>query len=78
MHGHAIDRFARQCGIRLVIDLPGCDDVHFVSCRGQVKRQIGQNLAGGRMIGKELAVNEDQSRHRDWQRPVASACFRVT
>jgi hypothetical protein len=35
---------------------------------GQVERQIGKNLTGRRMIGEEIAVEENQPWHRIYAR----------
>jgi len=80
MHVHAVDDFLiRQGCPGIIVDLPRRDDVHLAAGIGQVKCEIGKNLAGGRMVGKEKPVDEDQSRHlliaggRDLQvRPLCS------
>jgi hypothetical protein len=65
MYSNAVESFvSRQRGTRIIIDLPRRDNVHFVSAPGQMKRQVGQNLAGRGVVGGKIAVNEDQSRHR--------------
>jgi len=54
------DAFASgQCRVGSIIDLRRCDDVHLVPGRGQVKRQIGENLAGRGVIRKKEAIDEN-------------------
>ena len=60
MHVDAFDVFASgQCGVGIIVDLRRCDDVHFVPGRDQVKRQIGENLAGRGVIRKKEAIDEN-------------------
>lgn len=44
----------------IVVQQTARDDVHVVVKLGQVKGQIGKELAGGRVIGIKVAVDEDQ------------------
>jgi hypothetical protein len=60
VHIYPVDGFAcGQVGIGLIVDLPGRQDVHFMASRRQVERQIGKNLAGCGVIGKEKSVDEN-------------------
>ena len=60
MNVYAVDGFASgQAGIGLVVDLTGRQDVHLMASRRQVERQIGKNLAGCGVIGKEKPVDEN-------------------
>jgi hypothetical protein len=64
MHLNAIDRFTRwQCCLRIIVGLPRRDDMDFIRGAGQVKRQVGENLTRGGVIGKEIPVDEDQPLH---------------
>jgi hypothetical protein len=55
----------RQANLRLIVYLLACDDVHFAARARKVKCQIGQNLAGGRMIRKEETIDENDAPHFD-------------
>ena len=60
--GNAIDGLAwRQHGLRIVVAQPAGQDVNGVPLRRQCKGKVRQHLAGGRMIGMEIAVEEDQA-----------------
>jgi hypothetical protein len=67
MHLNAIDRFTRwQCCLRIIVGLPRRYDMDFIPGAGQVKRQVGENLTRGGVIGKEIPVDEDQPLHNAW------------
>jgi hypothetical protein len=64
MHLNVIDRFTRwQCCLWIIVGLPRRDDMDFIPGAGQVKRQVGENLTRGGVIGKEIPVDEDQPLH---------------
>src|SRR6516164_7756208 len=65
MHMHTIDNFAhRQCRFGIIIELRAGDDMHVTSCVGQVKNEVGEDLASCRMVGSEKSIDKNQSRHR--------------
>src|SRR5205085_5360051 len=76
---YPVDGFASgQRGIGLVVDLSGCQDVHFMAGCGQVERQIGEDLAGRGMVGVEISVDEDELCHRGSSiRPRQTSCLRA-
>jgi len=54
---HAAHALARgQFARRIVVDLPAGEDLDVESSLAQVKGQIAQDLAGGRMVGMEKAI----------------------
>ena len=67
--GYAVDvdssyRFStRQTHFRLIILLLARDYVDLSACTRKKKRQIRENLARGRMIRKEEAIEKDQAPH---------------
>ena len=62
---HTIDDFAHgQRRLGIVVELCAGDDMHVASCAGQVIGEVGEDLAGCRMVGKEKSIDENQSRHR--------------
>ena len=51
---HTFDDFAHgQYRLGVVVDLCGGDDIQVTFCAGQVIGEIGEDLAGCRMVGEE-------------------------
>lgn len=53
----------RETGIRVIIKLTTSDDVRIEAGAGQIKSEIGENLAGCGMVGKKEAVQKDYALH---------------
>src|SRR6516165_8653408 len=80
MHVHAIDDFLHwQRRLGIVVELCAGDDMDVTSCAGQVKSEVGEDLASCRMIRTEKSIDENKSRHRrsalqeEWPRRVYQA-----
>ena len=59
----AVGFLDRQAGVWIVVKLPAGDDVDFVAGSGQVKRKLGQDLAGRRMIREKVSIEKKKTLH---------------
>ena len=55
--------FGRQARVLVVVAQRRGDDVDLPSGVGQMEGEVGQNLAGGRVIGVEIAIEDDEALH---------------
>jgi hypothetical protein len=71
---YAMNDFGRrQCRLCVIANLSAGYDVDVAAGGGPVKGQIGKDLAGGRMIGKEKPIDEDQFPHCGLRETALSA-----
>src|SRR5262245_10860533 len=61
MHMNALNEFMTvQPSFRIVVKLTRANDVNFESALRETPGQIVEQLARGRNVGKEVAIDEDQ------------------
>lgn len=54
----------RQTRLRLVVELMAGDGMHVPAGLCQMEGQVGNNLAGGGMVGRKISIEEENSLHR--------------
>ena len=74
MNSHAAHVLeVRQFCSRVIVLLAAGDDVNVPALAGQMKREIAQDLACRRMIGKEKPIEKDDALHHTRLRRSASS-----